>query len=346
MVFAPSVLMVTTANSPHHGPPRRLSRLCRCEAVRSGRPRHRRAPLPRPLQRRRLPGQRARHPAVAREGGGGAGPRRPRSGEPQRSGLATDPRDVPPQRAVPDRRRRAVRDRHRHPRPAGPASGPAVHPPRRLRPLRLLPRVPAPGSLLDQPSRRDRRGRPGGLRWHGHRARGPDRHRCARPPARAGGARSGRPPPRDRRRGEAARGDRRRLVGRARGGAGGRAGRGRGAGRAGSVRRRLPRGLPGRLLTRHGGGRRRLAVRDRRRSRPHHVAVPPARRGAGGGQVPPDAARSTARPLRGAAPPGAPRGDRGRRTAPRDPRRRAERVALRHRSARERSGPDRRPSGA
>ena len=144
---------------PQHRLPRRLPGLHRRQAVRPRRPGHRRAPLPRALQLRRLPRQRARHPAPAGQGRGGAGPGRLRGREPQRAGPAPDPRDVPPQRAVPDRRRRAVRDRDGHPRAPGPAPGPPVRAAGRLRPVRLLPRVPPARPLLDRSGRADRHAR-------------------------------------------------------------------------------------------------------------------------------------------------------------------------------------------
>ena len=144
---------------PQHRVPGRLPGLHRRQAVRPRGPGRRRAPVPRALQLRRLPRQRARHPAPAGQGRRGAGPGRLRGREPQRAGPAPDPRDVPPQRAVPDRRRRAVRDRDGHPRAPGPAPGPPVRAAGRLRPVRLLPRVPPARPLLDRSGRADRRPR-------------------------------------------------------------------------------------------------------------------------------------------------------------------------------------------
>ena len=74
-------------------------------------------------------------------------------------------------------------------------------------------------------------------------------------------------------------------------------------------------------------------ARDRGRARPHHRAAPPARRVTRRGAVHPDASRRASRALGGAAAPRAPRCHRGGRAAARDPRRRPQRLALRHRPA-------------
>ena len=52
-----------------------------------------------------------------------------------------------------------LRDRDRHPRAPGPAPGPPVRAAGRLRPLRLLPRVPPARPLLDRSGRADRQPR-------------------------------------------------------------------------------------------------------------------------------------------------------------------------------------------
>ena len=113
----------------------------------------RRAPLRRPVHRRRL--QRSpRHPAAAPEGGGRAGARRLPAGQPRRQGAAPHPGDLSPRRAVPDHRGRAVPDRHGHPAAAGAAAHRAVRAPRSVRALRLLPGLRAARPLRHRPAPR------------------------------------------------------------------------------------------------------------------------------------------------------------------------------------------------
>ena len=64
-------------------------------------------------------------------------------GQPRPQGARRDPRDLPARRAVPDLGGRALRDRARHPPPGRAPARAAVRPPRRVRPLPLLPRLPA-----------------------------------------------------------------------------------------------------------------------------------------------------------------------------------------------------------
>ena len=111
MVFSPVRAHADHGQQPQHDLAGRLPGLHRRQAVRPRRPGCGRAPLPRALQLRRLPRQRARHPSAAGEGRRGARSGRVRAGEPQRPGAAPDPGDLPAQRALPDRRRRAV---HHH----------------------------------------------------------------------------------------------------------------------------------------------------------------------------------------------------------------------------------------
>src|SRR5205814_1662416 len=86
-----------------------------------------------------------------------------------------------------------LRDRHRDPRAAGPPPGAPVRALGRLRPLRVVPRVPAARPLLHRSGRADRGRAPGGVRRPGDGGRGPDRHGRAGPSLRARGARPGAP---------------------------------------------------------------------------------------------------------------------------------------------------------
>ena len=153
----------------------------------------------------------------------------------------------------------------------------------------------------------------------------------------------GGPSPGDPRRREAPERHRRGLVGRARRRAGRRAGRGRRPRRAGPLRQRVPGRLPRRLPAVGRRGGRRAPAGDRARGRPHHRAAPAPRRGARGGALHADAPGRTTGAVRGAP---AARGsgrDGGRRADPRDPRRGPQRLALRHRAAGLGPRPDRRP---
>ena len=67
----------------------------------------------------------------------------PAAREPRPQGAGRDPRDLPARRALPDLGGRALRDRARHPPPRRAAPRAALRPPRRVRPLPLLPRLPA-----------------------------------------------------------------------------------------------------------------------------------------------------------------------------------------------------------
>ena len=183
----------------------------------------------------------------------------------------------------------------------------------------------------------------GGLRRHGHRARGPDRDGRAGPAPRARRARRGGPPPADPRCREAPERHRRGLVGRARRRARRRAGRGCRPRRAGPLRQRVPGRLPGRLPAVDRRRRRRPPPGDRPGGRHHHRAAPSPGRRARGGALHADASGRAARAVRGAAAAGGPGRHGGRRADPRDPRRGAQRLALRHRAAGLGPRPDRRP---
>ena len=127
--------------------PARVPRLRRREALRRGGRGRRRAALPRPLHAHRLQREPLGDPGAATQG-----PARRRAlgaaaREPRLQGTRRDHRDVPARRALPDVRGRAVRDRARHPPSRRAAAGAAVRPAGRLRPLRLVPRLPAARAL-------------------------------------------------------------------------------------------------------------------------------------------------------------------------------------------------------
>ena len=102
----------------------------------------RRAALPRALRLGRLQRHHPRHPAARRAGRGGAAPHRPERRQPLGQGHPPDPRDLPARRALPDQPAAARRHRDERPAPAGAPQDQALHPSRRVRPLRLLPRLP------------------------------------------------------------------------------------------------------------------------------------------------------------------------------------------------------------
>ena len=105
--------------------------------------RARRAAVPGPVHDDRLQDQPARHPAAARQGRARAQPRRLPARQPRRQGAHRHP-GVPAARpAGPDRRRRPVRDRDRHPRARRAPAGAAVRHRRPARPVRRLHAVPA-----------------------------------------------------------------------------------------------------------------------------------------------------------------------------------------------------------
>ena len=240
-----------------HGAPLDLPRLRRRQDVRRAGCGDGGAALPGPVHLRglhRVGAAGADHQGEDRHGPGAV---RLHRRQPLRQGPARGPGDLPARRAVPDRRRRALRHRDRGAAPAGAAQDPAVPAQGRVRPVHVLPRLHPP-----RPLHHGRAAEDGG--HPAHRVR-----RCQRGLHDAGlrvGAgpaalrRPGRPGPADprRRRGRAAApaGRRDPHLGRGprRGGAqrvrrGGR----RAPGRA--LRPGLPRGLQGGLQPARGRGR-------------------------------------------------------------------------------------------
>ena len=126
--------MITKANAAR----RCIGRLSRRHFGQAPTPRaaSRRAGLRRPVHLGRLQPQPARHPADPAQDGGGREARRLRPGQPRRQGAAAHSRDLPPRRAVPDRRRRFARHRARDSAIAGTPAGRPVPAPRQLRALR------------------------------------------------------------------------------------------------------------------------------------------------------------------------------------------------------------------
>ncbi len=105
------------------------------------------AALPRPVHLRglhRVGAAGADHRGEDRPGPGAV---RLHRRQPLRQGPARGARDLPARRAVPDRRRRAVRHRDRGAAPAGAAQDPAVPAQGRVRPVHVLPRLHPPRPL-------------------------------------------------------------------------------------------------------------------------------------------------------------------------------------------------------
>ena len=100
-----------------------------------------------------------RRKARARRRAVGSAPREPR---PQ--GAPRHPRDVPARRAVPDLGGRALRDGDGHPPSRRAAARAAVRPPRRVRPLLLVPRLPAARALRHREPAAHPGDPPGGVR--------------------------------------------------------------------------------------------------------------------------------------------------------------------------------------
>ena len=268
---------------PHHhqgqlardGPPRRLPRLHLDQALRRPRRVRRRAALPRPLRLGRLQRHHPRHPAARRAGAGGAAPHRPQRRQPLGQGHPPDPRDLPARRALPDEPGAARRDRDERAAPPGAPQDQALPAPRRVRPLRLVPRLP-PARPLQHDGAPAHRGDPArGLRRREHRQHDARQRVGARPPALrrpyAGRYRH----PRRRRGGDrAARHRRDPHLGRGplRGARPGARPRGRGAD-DGGVRQGPARGVQG-GLRRRDRGRGPRPHRRARRGRPHDGAAP------------------------------------------------------------------------
>ena len=160
----PTLLLVTKANarSTVHRPD--YLEYVGVKVDRRQRQGDRRTSLRRPLHRPRLPGQRRRHPVPAAQDRRRHRAVGSRSGQPRRPRAVEHPGDVPARRPVPDLRRRAVRDRHRHREPPGAQAGAPVRPAGPLRALRLVPGVRAEGPLQRSGRRQDGAGAAAGLR--------------------------------------------------------------------------------------------------------------------------------------------------------------------------------------
>ncbi len=126
-----------------NGPPTGVPRLRRCEDLRRRRGGGRRAQVHRPLRVVGVHRERAPHPGDRPQDVGPAGTRRLQPRQPLRQGPAADPRDLPARRALRDLLRPALRDRVVGDAPAGASPDPAVPAQGRLRPVRLVPGLPA-----------------------------------------------------------------------------------------------------------------------------------------------------------------------------------------------------------
>ena len=153
--------------------PAGLSRLRRREAVRRSGRGEVGAPLPRPLHPHRLQRQPVGDPAAAAEGPERARSLRPPARQPRPQGDDRDPRDVPAGRAVPDQSGRAARDRARHPPPRRAPPRPALRPPRRVRPLPLLPGLHPARALQHREPAQDPGDPAGGVRRRERRLHDP-----------------------------------------------------------------------------------------------------------------------------------------------------------------------------
>ena len=126
-----------------HRAPQRVPGLHRREDVRRGGRGDGRAALPRALLLQRLHAEHPRHPDPADEGTAPGVRARLRRRLARRQGPADVPRDVPARRALPDARRPAREDRPVGAAPAGAPAHQALPAPRRLRPVHVLPGLPA-----------------------------------------------------------------------------------------------------------------------------------------------------------------------------------------------------------
>ena len=136
--------------------PAGVPRLRRREEVRRQRRGRRRAPLPGPVLLGRLHRVRTPDPGAAREGRRGDRHRRPRPDEPRRQGADGRARDLPARRAVPDPGRGPGPDRLAGDVHPGAAPAAAVRAARHLRPVPLLPGLPAARPLQHHRPRADR----------------------------------------------------------------------------------------------------------------------------------------------------------------------------------------------
>ena len=151
-----------------HGPPAGLPRLRRRQALRRRRQRRSAsgassASTPTPPT---TPARARSRSCAARSTRCSTAP--PSRRQPQREGADRDPRDPPARRAVPDLGRRAVRDRDGDPVPGRAPARAAVHAPRHVRPLPVLPRL-RPARPLQHREPAPHRGDPRSLGRDEHR---------------------------------------------------------------------------------------------------------------------------------------------------------------------------------
>ena len=147
-----------------HRPPRGAVRLRGREALRRRRHGGRRVPLHRALHRERVQRVHRRRAGAAPQGRARDRARRARPARSRRPHARAHPRDLPARRVVPPLERRAVRRRHRHPAHGRAAQAAPVRVARRVRPLRVVPRVPAARPLHDDRARADPRRAARGVR--------------------------------------------------------------------------------------------------------------------------------------------------------------------------------------
>ena len=117
--------------------------------------RRRRAPIPRAVQLGGVHREPDPDPGAAREGAPADQGCRLHPDEPQRQGADGHPRDLSARRAVPDVGGRAAAGRRGRAAPARAAAAAVLRPPRRLRPLPLVPGLPAARPLHDAGPRAD-----------------------------------------------------------------------------------------------------------------------------------------------------------------------------------------------
>ena len=155
---------------PRHRPPLDLPGLRRRQGLRRAGRGGGGAALPRPAQLGRLHPERVLGARRRPQGGRGARHQRLRPAQPLRQGPADHPRDLPARRAVRRRRGDPHPDQPRGAPAAGAAPHPPVRPPRRLRPVRLVPGLPAARPLHDRGPPRHAGGAARGVRRHRGRA--------------------------------------------------------------------------------------------------------------------------------------------------------------------------------
>ncbi len=192
-----------------HGAPARLPRLRRREVVRRVRRGGGGATLPRAVLECRLHRVADQDPAAAGEGRRRAAVGRLRRQQPCRQGVDGHPGELPARRALPDPPRRAGPDRRGGDVHPGASTAAAVHPARRLRPLSLLPCLPAAGALQHRSSRTHQRDPQGSVERGDGRLHHPHQRVHHRPGALRRTTAQGRGDPRGRHRGPGATADRR-----------------------------------------------------------------------------------------------------------------------------------------